>query len=112
MKITGNVTIAILVCSLGAVIHGQAATHTWSGGSGGGGDAWRNGNNWTPSAGQGGPGAGDIAVFSTNGSATNIGINFNDGRGLVAPIGTINLLAGGNRTIFNSSGNAAGTLRF
>jgi autotransporter-associated beta strand protein len=51
-----------------------------------------------------------MAVFSTQGSAT-IGINFNDGRGLVAPIRTIVLSAGGNRTIFNSSGNTAGTLR-
>lgn len=112
MKFTGIPAILLLACSLGALADGQAATHTWSGGSGGGGDAWRNGNNWTPSAGQGGPGTGDIAVFGTNGSATNIGINFNDGRGLVAPIGSIALSAGGDRTIFNSSGNAAGTLRF
>ena len=102
----------MLACSIGPLTDGQAATHAWSGGSGGGGDAWRNANNWTPSAGQGGPATGDIAVFGTNGSATNIGINFNDGRGLVAPIGSIALSAGGNRTIFNSSGNAAGTLRF
>ena len=52
-----------------------------------------------------------MAIFSTRGSATNIGINFNDGRGLVARVGSIVLSAGGNRTIFNSSGNAVGTLR-
>ena len=100
----------MLVFALGAATHLRAATYTWSGGSGGGGDAWRNANNWSPSSGQGGPGTGDMAVFSTKGSAT-IGINFNDGRRLVAPIGTIFLSAGGNRTIFNSSGNTAGTLR-
>jgi fibronectin-binding autotransporter adhesin len=100
----------MLVFALGAATHLRAATYTWSGGSGGGGDAWRNANNWSPSARQGGPGTGDIAVFSTHGGAA-IGINFNDGRGLVAPIGTIVLSAGGSRTIFNSSGNAAGTLR-
>jgi len=100
----------MVVFALGAATHLRAATYTWSGGSGGGGDAWRNANNWNPSAGQGGPGTGDIAIFSTQGSAT-IGINFNDGRGLVAPIGTIVLSAGGNRTLFNSSANAAGTLR-
>jgi len=100
----------MVVFALGAATHLRAVTYTWSGGSGGGGDAWRNANNWNPSAGQGGPGTGDIAIFSTQGSAT-IGINFNDGRGLVAPIGTIILSAGGNRTLFNSSANAAGTLR-
>ena len=100
----------VLVFALGAATHVRAATYTWSGGSGGGGDAWRNANNWNPSARQGGPGTGDIAVFSTHGGAA-IGINFNDGRGLVAPIGTIVLSAGGNRTIFNSSGNTAGTVR-
>jgi len=100
----------MVVFALGAATHLRAATYTWSGGSGGGGDAWRNANNWNPSAGQGGPGTGDIAIFSTQGSAT-IGINFNDGRGLVAPVGTIVLSAGGNRTLFNSSANAAGTLR-
>jgi autotransporter-associated beta strand protein len=100
----------MVVFALGAATHLRAAAYTWSGGSGGGGDAWRNANNWNPSAGQGGPGTGDIAIFSTQGSAT-IGINFNDGRGLVAPIGTIVLSAGGNRTLFNSSANAAGTLR-
>ena len=100
----------MVVLALGAATDLRAATYTWSGGSGGGGDAWRNANNWNPSAGQGGPGTGDMAVFSTKGSTT-IGINFNDGRGLVAPVGTIVLSAGGNRTIFNSSGNNAGTLR-
>jgi len=100
----------MVVFALCAATDLRAATYTWSGGSGGGGDAWRNANNWNPSAGQGGPGTGDMAVFSTKGSTT-IGINFNDGRGLVAPVGTIVLSAGGNRTIFNSSGNNAGTLR-
>ena len=111
MKITGNLSALALVCALGAAIDLQAATYTWSGGSGGAGDAWRNANNWNPSSGQAGPGTGDIAIFSSQGSATNIGINFNDGRGLVAPIGSIVLSAGGHRTIFNSSANAAGTLR-
>ena len=111
MKITGNLSSLVLACALGAAIDLQAATYTWSGGSGGGGDAWRNANNWSPISGQAGPGTGDIAIFSSQGSATNIGINFNDGRGLVAPIGSIVLSASGNRTIFNSSANAAGTLR-
>jgi len=83
----------------------------WSGGSGGGSDAWRNANSWSPASGQAGPGSGDAAVFSNAGTATNIGINFNDGRGLIAPIGAIILSAGGHRTIWNSSANAAGTLR-
>jgi len=111
VKNTVNLTALAVVCALGAALHVEAASFTWSGGSGGGGDAWRNANNWNPSAAQGGPGTGDAAVFSTRGSATNIGINFNDGRGLIAPIGLINLSAGGHRTIFNSSGNAAGALR-
>jgi autotransporter-associated beta strand protein len=100
-----------LLWALGAGIHLEAAPYTWSGGPGAGGDAWRNGNNWIPSSGPGGPGTGDVAIFSSAGTATNIGINFNDGRGLVARIGSIVLFAGGNRTIFNSSGNAAGTVR-
>jgi len=111
VKITGNLSALALVCALGTAIELQAATHTWSGGSGGAGDAWRNANNWNPSSGQAGPGTGDIAIFLSQGRATNIGINFNDGRGLAAPIGSIVLSAGGHRTIFNSSANAAGTLR-
>lgn len=111
MKFPGNLCAFLAVCAIGAATDLPAATHTWSGGSGGGGDAWRNANNWNPSSGQAGPGSGDIAIFSSQGSATNIGINFNDGRGLVAPIGSIVLSAGGHRTIFNSSANAGGTLR-
>ena len=90
---------------------GHAATLTWSGGSGGAGDAWRNGNNWTPAAGQGGPGTGDEAIFSTAGTAAAIGINFNDGRGQVVLVGSIALAAGGSRSFYNSSANSVGTLR-
>lgn len=111
MKNTANLVALAFVCALGTALNVEAASFTWSGGSGGGGDAWRNANNWNPAAGQGGPGTGDVALFSAQGTATSIGINFNDGRGLVAPIGSLVLSAGGNRTIFNSSGNAAGTLR-
>jgi autotransporter-associated beta strand protein len=111
VKIRANIPAVALLWTLAAGLHLEAAPYTWSGGPGAGGDAWRNGNNWNPSSGAGGPGTGDVAIFSSAGTATNIGINFNDGRGLVAPIGTIVLSAGGNRTIFNSSGNAAGTLR-
>lgn len=111
MKNPGQAAAAFLFAALGFIAHSHAATYTWSGGSGGGGDAWRNANNWNPSSGQGGPGTGDAAIFGNAGSATNIGINFNDGRGLVAPIGSIVLSAGADRTIFNSSGNASGTLR-
>lgn len=111
MKIRTGVAAAVLLGLLGAGTQLAAIPYTWSGGSGGGADAWRNANNWNPSSGQGGPGTGDVAVFSSAGIATNIGINFNDGRGLVAPIGSIVMSAGGNRTIYNSSGNATGTLR-
>jgi autotransporter-associated beta strand protein len=111
VKIRAIVSAVAILWTLAAGIHLEAAPYTWSGGSGAGGDAWRNGNNWNPSRGPGGPGTGDVAIFASAGTATNIGINFNDGRGLVAPIGTIVLSAGGNRTVFNSSGNAAGTLR-
>lgn len=89
----------------------QAATYTWSGGSSGSGDAWRQANNWNPSSSQGGPSGGDIAVFGTNGSATSIGINFNDGRGLTNPVAAIVLASGPDRTVFNSAPNAPGTVR-
>lgn len=88
----------------------HAAEYTWSGGASGSADAWRNANHWTPATSAAGPGSGDIAVFSTNGTAHEIAINFNDGRGLVAPVGSIVLAAGGNRTIYNSSANSSGTL--
>jgi len=83
----------------------------WSGGSGGTGDAWRQANNWNPSSSQGGPGSGDVAVFGTNGSATSIGINFNDGRGLTNPVAAIVLTNGPDRTVSNRSPNSTGTLQ-
>lgn len=87
------------------------ATYTWTGGSGGGGDAWRQANNWQPSPGQGGPSVGDLAIFSAKGTSTAIGIHFNDGRGLIAAVGAIILQEGPSRSIINSSPGTVGTLR-
>ena len=89
----------------------SAAEFTWSGGSGGAGDVWRRGNNWSPSAGQAGPGSGDRAVFATNGTSSSIGIKFNDGLGLITTVAAIRLTSGPDRTVFNSSPNSSGTLR-
>ena len=89
----------------------QAANYTWSGGSSGAGDAWRQANNWRPSSSQGGPSSGDVAVFGTNGSATSIGINFNDGRGLTNAVAAIMLTNGPDRAVSNGSPSSAGTLR-
>jgi autotransporter-associated beta strand protein len=91
--------------------HAWAADFTWSGGSGGSGDAWRQPNNWRPSSGRGGPGSGDVAIFTTNGSALSIGINFNDGLGLTTQVGSIVLASGPDRRVVNSAPNSAGILR-
>jgi autotransporter-associated beta strand protein len=99
------------LCALAVAAPAPAAEYTWSGGSGGAGDAWRQANNWNPAAGQGGPASGDLATFATNGTASPIGIKFNDGLGLTAAVGAIVLSAGPDRTIFNSSPNSSGTLR-
>jgi len=87
------------------------AIYTWSGGSGGSGDAWRQANNWRPSPGQGGPGPGGIALFAAAGSAPAIGINFNDGLGLLTQVDSIVLGSGPGRGIYNSAPNSSGTLR-
>ena len=86
------------------------AVYLWTGGSGGSGDSWRNANHWAPSASVSGPGATDVAVFATNGLASVIGINLNDGRGNIQEIGRIDLLSGPDRTVNNSSASAGGTL--
>lgn len=52
-----------------------------------------------------------MAVFTTNGSASSVGINFNDGRGLTNPVAAIVLTNGPDRAVFNSSPNSVGTLR-
>jgi autotransporter-associated beta strand protein len=103
----------VLVCVVlwMALLHGRAAEYVWTGGSGGTGDAWRQANNWNPSSPQGGPGSGDVAVFGTNGSATSIGINFNDGRGLTNAVAAIVLTNGPDRIVSNRSPNSTGTLR-
>lgn len=90
---------------------GHAAEYLWSGGTGGTGDAWRQANNWNPSSSQSGPGSGDVAVFGTNGSATSIGINFNDGRGLTNPVAAVVLTNGPDRTVSNRAPNSTGTLQ-
>jgi autotransporter-associated beta strand protein len=87
------------------------AEYTWSGGARGVGDDWRLGNNWRPSPGKGGPGPGDIAVFSTKGTSAAIGINFNDGLGLETSVAAAVLTEGPDRTIFNSSPKTPGMLR-
>ena len=100
---------ALPVMVAASMVH--AANYTWSGGSSGAGDAWRQANNWRPSSSQGGPSSGDTAVFGTNGSATSIGINFNDGRGLTNAVAAIMLTNGPDRAVSNGSPNSAGTLR-
>ncbi len=104
-------SVVAALCALAVTAPAPAAEYTWSGGSGGAGDAWRQANNWNPAAGQGGPASGDLATFATNGTASSIGIKFNDGLGLTTAVGAIVLSAGPNRTIFNSSPNSSGTLR-
>jgi len=102
------------IAVLGALLlwsDAQAATYLWTGGSGGTGDAWRQANNWSPTAAQGGPGSGDVAVFGTNGSAVAIGINFNDGRGLTNAVAAIVLTNGPDRTVSNRAPNSTGTLQ-
>ena len=89
----------------------RALDYTWSGGSGGSGDAWRQPNNWSPTSGRGGPGSGDAAIFTTNGSALSIGINFNDGLGLTTQLSSIVLASGPDRRVVNSAPNSAGVLR-
>jgi len=103
----------VLACViLGAALSpGRAAEFGWTGGSSGTGDAWRQANNWNPSSSQAGLGAGDVAVFGTNGSATSIGINFNDGRGLTNAVAAIVLTNGPDRTVSNRAPNSTGTLR-
>jgi autotransporter-associated beta strand protein len=86
-------------------------TYTWSGGSSGSGDAWRQANNWRPSPGQGGPGPGGVAFFGAAGASPSIGINFNDGRGLLTTVDSILLGSGSSRDIYNSAPNSSGTLR-
>ena len=99
------------LCALSITYAAPAAEFTWSGGSSGAGDAWRQANNWSPAAGQGGPGNGDAAVFGTNGTSSNIGIKFNDGLGLTTTVAAIRLTAGPSRTVFNSSPNSSGRLQ-
>lgn len=102
-------TLAIIVWTIAP---GTAQTvYVWTGGSGGGGDAWRNGNSWSPVAHSTGPGAYDIAVFGTKGTSGVIGINLNDGRGNTQEVGAVELLAGQDRIICNSSPNADGVFR-
>ena len=52
-----------------------------------------------------------MAVFGTNGSATSIGINFNDGRGLTNPVAAVVLTNGPDRTVSNRAPNSTGTLQ-
>lgn len=99
------------LCAFSLSCAAPAAELTWSGGSSGAGDAWRQANNWSPAAGQGGPGTGDLAVFSSSGTSSNIGIKFNDGLGVTTAVSAISLVAGPNRAVFNSSPNSSGTLR-
>jgi autotransporter-associated beta strand protein len=86
-------------------------TYTWSGGSSGAGDAWRHANNWRPSPGHGGPGPGGVAFFGAAGVSPSIGINFNNGLGLVTQVDSIVLGSGPGRGIYNSAPNSSGTLR-
>ena len=86
-------------------------TYTWSGGSSGAGDAWRHANNWRPSPGHGGPGPGGVAFFGSAGVSPTIGINFNNGLGLVTQVDSIVLGSGPGRGIYNSAPNSSGTLR-
>ena len=99
------------LCTILVLTETCGASYSWTGGSAGAGDAWRHGGNWSPSTGRDGPGSGETAVFSTNGSASDIGINFNPGLGRSLTVGSIVLADGPSRTIFNSSGNSAGTLQ-
>ena len=101
-------TLVLLASFAAGVV--TAAPFTWTGGSGGSGDAWRQANNWSPSSSQGGPGSGDVAVFGTNGSALAIGINFNDGRGLTNRVAAIVLTNGPGRDLSNSAPNSTGIL--
>lgn len=86
-------------------------TYTWSGGTSGAGDAWRQANNWRPSPGQGGPGPGGVAFFGAAGASPSIGINFNDGLGLLTQVDSIVLGNGPGRGIYNSAPTSSGTLR-
>jgi autotransporter-associated beta strand protein len=104
-----NVMVCVVLWM--ALPQGRAAEYVWTGGSSGTGDAWRQANNWNPSSSQGGPVSGDVAVFGTNGSATSIGINFNDGRGLTNAVAAIVLTNGPDRSVSNRSPNSTGTLR-
>lgn len=111
MNNTGKLLITVLLCAMGIAPSVQAVAYTWTGGPGGGGDAWRQANNWSPASPQGGPRSGDVAVFGMNGTALSIGINFNDGRGLTNPVAAILLTNGPGRDLFNSAPNSTGTLR-
>ena len=111
---TGAARVARCIVLLWLVVFDAAVaqtTYTWTGGSGGAGDAWRQANNWRPSPGQGGPGPDDVAFFGAAGASPSIGINFTDGLGLSTQVDSIVLGSGPGRGIYNSAPNSSGTLR-
>ena len=108
-KRVGRSVVVMLLLALEAAL--SQTTYTWSGGSSGTGDAWRHANNWRPSPGHGGPGPGGVAFFGSAGVSPTIGINFNNGLGLVTQVDSIVLGSGPGRGIYNSAPNSSGTLR-
>lgn len=81
-------------------------TNQWTGN----GSTWRNANHWSPQTSSGGPDATSVAVFGTQGTATNITINLNQATDQTQQVGRIDLQDGPDRTISNGN-NASGQLQ-
>jgi autotransporter-associated beta strand protein len=99
--------VGALLSSPGA--QAQVTNH-WTGSITGEGSTWDNANHWSPQAPSGGPAATSVAVFSTQGTATNIIINLKQATDQTQQVGRIDLRDGPDRTISNGN-NASGRLQ-